>query len=481
MGGFTASNEIISNILAGLKQHQERVLGQQQLAQEQQHNVAEQQARQQQLDIAKKGLEEEVKQHTIQNAAELAAHKFAVAQATQQMAQTYQQTGAAPAGATIAPAPGSAPSGAPTIENYNAALNSGQQVMTIPGAGADGKDLQIPTISPQKATEISAAKAEALAGPARKTEEEKLQIQQAEETKRQLLTGAQNAQFEKERLAMTIAGENERNRLTTSTQMAVAQLPYAMFQQMDPKQRDGIVSNYTNALYGGSMSAKDVLGDTNTKGLTGAAGAILLNFAKEGGVPLNDKQIAYFQNIKPAIDQVPNIAAYIQALPKTTGKGAALFSGMKNMELLNPNLEAQKDTIHSQIANVAKSIGGDAGQRLQRALLAPAEGGYLPNKYDPTSANVLRYNAFIDEINKIVDLQLGNVPPEQRAFIKANTLGMGNLKKLNPDATPFDLKQQSTAPAPSVSPGVAQTQSNPATSGVRHLMYNPNGPATPIQ
>ena len=89
-----------------------------------------------------------------------------------------------------------------------------------------------------------------------------------------------------------------------------------------------------------------------------------------------------------------------------------------------------------------------------------------------SSANVLRYNAFIDEINKIVDLQLGNVPPEQRAFIKANTLGMGNLKKLNPDATPFDLKQQSTAPAPS--PGVAQTQSNPATSGATH-MWTPNG------
>ena len=95
MGGFTASNEIISNILAGLKQHQERMLGQQQLAQEQQHNAAEQEARQQQLDIAKKGLEEEVKQHGIQNAAELAAHKFAVAQATQQMAQVYQQIGRA--------------------------------------------------------------------------------------------------------------------------------------------------------------------------------------------------------------------------------------------------------------------------------------------------------------------------------------------------------------------------------------------------
>ena len=349
MGGF--SNQIIQNNLAALKQRGDRIIAQQQLAQEQQRNVAEQEARQQQLDIAKGQLDEEVRQHGIQNVAELAAHKLAVAKATQEMAQVYQQTSAAPAGATIAPAPGSASSGAPTMENYNAALNSGQQVMTIPGAGADGKDLQIPTISPQKATELSAAKAEALAGPARKTEVEKLQIQQAGEIKRQLLTGAQNAQFEKERLGMTIAGQANVARIDASSRMAVAQLPYAMFQQMDPKQRDGIVSNYTNALYGGSMSAKDVLGDTNAKGLTGASGAILLNFAKEGGIPLNDKQIAFFQNIKPAIDQVTSRRkgwqdAYTVATINTTASPGhmALMSVETDQIQFNDQLTASATT-----------------------------------------------------------------------------------------------------------------------------------------
>ena len=429
----------VNSIAETMRSAAQRQLQAKQLAQEAQ-------ARADQLQLEKDKFNEEVNQHSISNKAakalldaNLAAHQAGLLQASQQMGTTYQNTGVAPAGATFSPAASSTPGGTPNFTPANSA-DATSQVMQIPGMGAQT------VLSPEQAAARQSNIDETLAAPKRKTEELKQGLEtqrqvavttatQAEETKRQATINAQNQAAAIKLKKMEIEGENYRNSVSTATQLKIAQMPYAIFNNMDPQTRTAIVQPSVDALNSGDMSATQVQKEFNEKGMAGAGTAVISAFMGSGGVPPTDKQVQFKQQIKPIIDSLPLIQQYINLLPKSISGPGGVMAGLTHPDMLNPQLEATMKQITFNIANVAKTIGGDAGQRLQKALLEPAEGGYLPSKYKSTAYNISNFNKLMDVVNSSIDSNLGSLPPAQRSHIK-NDLGLTKIQPMGSATSP---------------------------------------------
>ena len=457
----------VQHIIEIMKSAASKNLEQQRIQLEGQRTESEAQDRLARQDQAAKELQRQEKEFQMNHdlavkssEALMTAHKIANSQALQQMGQTYQQTGVAPGGASMSPAISTQANGQANASPTNPAQAT-SQMMSIPGV-----DGSIQVASPEAAASAQAARAEIAAAPGRKTEELKqglettrqvalTQATQEAETKRQAIINAQNQASALKLRQMDIAGENYRNSVSTGTQLKIAMLPYSVFNNMDPQSRNNIVQPSVDALNDGTMSAKQVQQQFNEKGMMGAGTAVISSFMGAGGVPPTDKQVQFLQQVKPIIDNLTPIAQYIQALPKTSGSLESHVAGFMNSTLLNPDLEAKYKQIEFQIATVAKTLGGDAGQRLQKALLAPAEGGYLPNKFQPTTANVSNYNKLVDVVHKAIDSELGSIPVAQRANIK-NKLGLTSVGLLNPDGSPLNASPQQQAP---------QQVAAPATGG----------------
>jgi hypothetical protein len=426
-------------ILEGLKQHTEKLFKEREQEQEQQRIENQRKAQETQAKLEQQRIDEEVKQHGIANKAAKALLDVQLAQHQQQIGQNYQQTGIAPSGTTMSPTASSLPSGEANFTPANPQQATGQ-MLNVPGVGS----MQV--ASPEAAATRQANIADIAAGPSRKTETLKqgletqrqvavTQATQAAETDRQvkLATSAQAAAQALKKLE--IEGENHRNAVTAGTQMKIAMLPYSIFQNSDPAARTAMTQPSIDAMSNGDISAKQVRDQFNEKGLLGAGTAVVSSFMSSGGVPPTDKQVDFKKKVQPIIDAVPLIQEYIGLLPKTSGGLSGLASGMTHPDLLNPRLASIEKELEFNIAPVARTLGGDEGQRLQKALLGPAEGGYMPSKFKPTSYNVDNYNKFIKLLNSAVDSSLSSMPAGQRAHIKA-TMGLTKIPFLDQNGQP---------------------------------------------
>jgi hypothetical protein len=274
---------------------------------------------------------------------------------------------------------------------------------------------------------------------------------QAEETKRQATINAQNQaaaiRLEQERQK----GELQRTNIQSGTQLQIAKLPYAIFNNMDPQTRAATVQPSIDALNNGDMSAAQVQKEFNEKGMAGAGTAVISAFMGAGGVPLTDKQIAFKQNVQPIVDVLPLIKQYIDMLPKTSSGFKGVITGLEHPDILNPSLDALMKQIDFNIATVAKNLSGDQGQRLQKALLEPAAGGFLPSKFKATEFNVNNYNKLRDVLNSVIDTQLGSIPAAKRAAIK-DRMGLNKIPRLGLDGSPVSTTPSTpTTPAPNAS------------------------------
>src|ERR1017187_9765567 len=225
--------------------------------------------------------------------AQVAAHKLQSMQTVQQMGQAVQQGAPAPSGSSTVPAISTLPNGEANASPVNPA-NATSNMLQIPGVEG-----QIQVATPQAHAEQQAQIAETLAAPARKTEQLKEQemtartlatqkAQQEEETKRLLATNAQNQaaaiRLEQERQK----GELQRANIQSGTQLQIANLPYAIFNNMDPQTRAATVQPSIDALTNGDMSATQVQKEFNEKGMAGAGTAVISTFMGAGGVPPTD-------------------------------------------------------------------------------------------------------------------------------------------------------------------------------------------------
>lgn len=291
---------------------------------------------------------------------------------------------------------------------------------------------------------VEAAKTrEALALQESKNQEDKNKL--AEEFGRRQLDNANSLMRERE----TRASAEKIALANNATQLQVAKIAHAglsnIFGQSSPEQIKAMTDPVIQGMADGTMGYESIKKMFADKGMAGGDALVTASFMKNGMVPPSDKQVDFNKNVKPIVDSLPLIQEYINMLPKTTGWLGGQVSGIKN--IINTDLDAKLKEIKFNIATVAKNLSGDQGQRLQKALLEPAEGGYLPSKSAPTTANVANFNKLIDVINSTVDSQLGSLTPDQRNHIKANTLGLTKISKLNPDGTPKVIQQQGQQPA----------------------------------
>jgi hypothetical protein len=466
--------EAVNGILEGLKNAAQRYQFNQNLAVEQQR--ANSQKEQEQARI--KQQQDELKQRTSEFNANHALAKAAAdayhLQVGNELARQAQQFGITPAGSSSG---GAAPpsSGAPTPANpamagppdvLNGLLRDGEfemtsmlggppppvsgnpggmQSLSIPGLGENGGPLNVQYMSVADLAQRQAASAEIAAGPARKSEE----LKQQAETTRILATNKQAEEYNLKREALRVQGENWRNQQTLTNAYKVAMLPYGgALGQMPPEQRVALIQPSVDGMMNGDMSAKQVQTEFAAKGMAGLSTAVTNQFMSAGGIPPTDAQVKFKQGVQPIIDSLPLIQQYIQMLPPTSSWAGGKLAGISNA--LDTDLNAKMQEIDFNIATVAKTLGGDQGQRLQKALLAPAEGGYLPSKFKPTTANVANFNRLVDVVNSTVDTQLGSMPPAQRAHIK-NLMKLTQISKLaatgKPVATPTSAAQPSQAPS----------------------------------
>lgn len=236
-----------------------------------------------------------------------------------------------------------------------------------------------------------------------------------------------------------------------ATQLQVAKIAHAglsnIFGQSSPEQIKAMTDPVIQGMADGTMGYESIKKMFADKGMAGGDALVTASFMKNGMVPPSDKQVSFVQNVKPIVDSLPLIQQYINLLPKTTTGLGGVLAGITHPDILNPELGALMKQIQFNIAPVAKQLGGDQGQRLQKALLEPAEGGYFPSKSKPTPANVSNFNKLVDILDSVVDSSLGSLTPDQRNHIKANTLGLNKISKLNPDGSPKVIQQQGQHPA----------------------------------
>ncbi len=436
----------VNSIAETMRAAAQRQLDAKRLQHEAEHQAA-------QLKLEQDKFKEEINQHSIANKsakalldAQLALHQTQQAQIGQQMGEATQK--GAPPVSPLMPQASSLSSGEPNYTPANPSANpqtSSTSLMAIPGTS-----LNVPVLSPEATATRQANIDETLAAPKRATEAAKQQAEtdrilktqsalQAAETDRFIkqINTTQAAETEREKLR--IAGENHRNAVTAATSRANALLPYSWLQNMPPEQRSTIFKPYNEGMLSGDISGKQVHSDFAEKGMAGAGAGVISQFISAGGVVPTDKQVDFKKKIAPIIDAVPLIKQYIDLLPNTTnttmGAIKATGFGLTHPLQFNQQLKSIEQQIEFNIAPVARTLGGDEGQRLQKALLGPAEGGYMPSKSATKEANVANYNRFIDLINKVLDSQYAGMPAAQRAIVKSS-LGLDKLSKLTPDGKP---------------------------------------------
>ena len=375
--------------------------------------------------------------------AQVAAHKLQSMQTVQQMGQAVQQGAPAPAGSSTVPAISTLPNGEANASPVNPA-NATSNMLQIPGVEG-----QIQVATPQAYAQQQAgiktieqapdiAKMQATQEAETKRQVAVTATTQAEETKRQATINAQNQaaaiRLEQERQK----GELQRTNIQSGTQLQIAKLPYAIFNNMDPQTRAATVQPSIDALTNGDMSATQVQKEFNEKGMAGAGTAVISTFMGAGGVPPTDAQVKFKQSVQPVVDVLPLIKQYIDMLPKTSTGTKGFITGVTHPDILNPQLDALMKQIDFNIATVAKNLSGDQGQRLQKALLEPAAGGFLPSKFKSTEYNVSNFNKLVDVVNSAIDTQLGSLPKAQRAAIK-NSMGLDKIPRLGLDGSPVSL------------------------------------------
>lgn len=311
--------------------------------------------------------------------------------------------------------------GLPTQETYASKQANVQRILNQPGAEVEANKIRLET---ERQAQIA-------------------QITQDAMTTRQLLTEGQQQTAAANLEKIRQAGENARNQVTQGTLMSIAKMnsPMYMFNSIDPEAKKAMTQPSIQAMYDGNMSVDQVQKEFAAKGLTGGGLFTTGQFMANGGVPPSEKQVEFKKSMDPVIQSLGLIRKYISMLPDAEstlgGSAKAHILGLTtNSAIVNPDLDALYKQIEFNIATVAKNVGGDAGQRLQQALLAPAAGGFMPNKYIPKPANVSTYNRFVGVINNLFDSNFANMPAGQKANIK-NNAGLTNQPLLAPNGKPI--------------------------------------------
>lgn len=445
--------DAVEQIIRGIQVGQRKQATDTELSQRQQQIDSEAESRKAQIEFHKKELENQTKFQEAQIAHQGAQLDLAKKAANMEMlknqqliAQHLMQGGEVPGDVKT---PVGSGTGGAAFSPVNPSDATSVQHSIPMGEGQAPMQMSLPT--PEAFAKRQANLEEILAAPKRATEEAKqksetermlsqIHATQTEETLRQQIVARQAQEFETKREAMRIAGENYRNSVTSGTQMKIAQLPYQFFNNMDPQSRAAVVQPSVDAMNNGMMSASQVQKEFNEKGMQGGGMAVIGSFMKSGGVPPTDNQVKFNTSIKPVIDTLPLIQEYINELPKTGSGPAGLISGVTHPDVLNPKLDALYKQIEFNIATVAKNLSGDQGQRLQKALLEPAAGGFLPSKYKATSVNVSNFNKLMGVIESSIDSNNGSMPPQQRAHIK-EVLGLTKISPLTNDGKPLSQPQ----------------------------------------
>ena len=449
--------EIIGNILEGLKIADSRKARQGELAEAQKRTQieseraqAERQFREAQVQQQKDSLAEQKRQFDLNLKAAQALHNAQINEKLQSIGTTYAQTGVAPPDTQVVPSATSAQGGSYTPTNPQQAT---QQTLVMPG----GQQISVPT--PQAYAQRQADLKRAMLAPeveARLKEQSSEHGFRLEEQKQQQAAAKELADLNKswqlEIAKMQRDSAEGVARMHDATQRFVATLPYRWFQDsgLSVGQTSDILKPYVEGVYTGTISPKDLKADFAAKGLGGADAAVMSAVMKAGGVPLNDKQVATVNSLSIFPEIVKGIDTLIDSLPKTEGMkaGSSVNAGMKGlMTFGDKNISVAQQSLESQIGRVALIVGGDQGQRLQKALLTSSEGGYMPSRFEPTDANIKRRNNFVSIVNSILkDSALRGIPETQQNAILTKA-GLANL-----------------APRPYMS-----TQAQPATSS--HFVY----------
>lgn len=464
--------EAIDGILRALAQGHQAYQHKQELILEKQRADAQTEAeqarikqQQEELGQRKDEAKEIHKQWALQHELTKKAADLALQMHMTQLAKDYQATGVQPAGVNMSSAasslgPGGEANYTPTKPNQG-----DYQIMTLPGMGQGGSDVSMQVAKPEVAATRQANLQRILDQPKIEMEAAKqgaettrqIEVETArarEETKRYLEQIKLTQDSENKRNTERINGENYRTKLETTSRETIANMPYQLFNNATPAERASLVDPSIEAMNNGTMSAKQVHDEFNSKGMQGGGMAVVGGFMKNGGIPPTDKQVTFNTNVKPIIDTLPLIQQYINMLPKTSNGLTSRLAGISNADIINPELEALYKQIEFNIATVAKNLSGDQGQRLQKALLEPAQGGYLPNKYRPTTANISNFNKLVDVLNSAVDAVNGSMGPGQRAHIK-NNLGLSNYGHLDLNGQPMTKSQS----VPGVSNQIPQRES----------------------
>jgi len=376
-----------------------------------------------------------------QNLAEQAS-KNMLQRSQYEMAQTAAQTGINPPGTTSQPAIAAGGSSVPNATPVNP-QQATSNIINFPG----GSSVTVP--SPLGLAQQTASVARITGAPAEEAKIRESEAAQKAETQRQTTLENIRQAGELAKTHVMESAANQREAMSNASAQKIATMPYLPFggTVTDPTEIYQRVKPDLDNLYAGNTTIQQLQKDYNEKGMQGTAGAVVSTFKASGGVSLNDQQLKFKQALAPIVQVIPQVANYIRALPVTTNKLGSTVAGIQNNGILNPDLEAKFDNIKLQLTTFAKTIGGDEGQRLQKALLEPAEAGLLPQKGDPTSANIIRYNNLIDTLDNLVDKKLGNVPVAQREAIKKD-MGLGNLHYLSmQNAAPMSGGKLPPAPA----------------------------------
>lgn len=420
--------EIIQNILHGLQIADARKARQATLAIEQQRANTESEAAKARAQEAKDRLAEELRQHNL--AHDIAQQtlnlnkKLGEAQISgemQKIGESVANTGVVPAGATLSPAATSPQGGNYTPINPQAATS---QTLVMPG----GQQLSIPTpqgMADVKRTlmqpEIEASKAKIGQEQAARLAEIKEQGEQAR------LTAESQKSWQMEIARMQRDSAESIAKAHDATLRFTAQLPYSFFAQtgLSVGQVGDLLKPYVEGMYNGSISPQDLKADFAAKGMAGADAAVMGAVTKAGGVPLNPKQVQTINSFGIFPQIIKNIDDLIDALPKTPGMSQSSHAqaALKGLTTLgDQNISVLKANLESQIGRVALVVGGDQGQRLQKALLSSSEEGYQPSRLMSTDANIKRRNNFVETVKNILDTQLRGVPDKQKQAI-LNNLG----------------------------------------------------------
>lgn len=414
------SPAFINALLEGVRIHTERQLHQKQQAIEQQRADAQTEAEKARIEQQKEELAQRKTQFEANLAMQKAAHNVAMVQATQALQEGFSKTGLTPPGARINPT------------NPEAGIGT----MTMPGLGLNGADVTMPIQTPQAAAAQAANTYQIANKP---IEEAKIRVEAAKQKEIEEAKLAAKRE-DLDRMNVQKQYDDAREERRQKADLLRTQLEIASRERIARIQRGSMeedLTPYVHQAINGDITREDI----NAMPLKNKDDKMrIFNAVIGSGAGLLDKeQKALVGDFSQMVEATKLMDQIIANQPKTGNRLTSHVLGPL-ARLTDPNLSGPEQQLAGHISLIARGFAKEKGNLSNKDIERVQN--MLPSSSEPLDVNIKKRNDYLQELGKLIDSKLSNLPKAQREVIKKKV----GLYGIDPPAQGQQAPQQ-------VSPG----------------------------